>query len=237
MRIESVAAKAFTSSVSTNAGKKVLGSAFKEELTKNFTKVATKSKKAKFLEMLQKMKGTKGQITLTKEQIRYLPKDVQEAIKPLLKGTKNPTAEIAYKAKANYNIAAIRVKDGENLVGTGAISLTKPGNPNGVVKARLNVKDKLCANGYVDGATPLKADDVAVAVTRRGGRVKGDYEISQGAGLHFDANEKEVRNLVAGYNKSAGNKMFDSWLQKIQENLNIAHEKIRSFIGLPNTKD
>ena len=172
----------------------------KEKISKEFAKYANvmfKRTGSKIYEGIRRMEGTKGSMTVSKEQLKYLPQEVQRAIKPLLQGAENPTAQIAYKAKSNYNVAAIKIQDGGRVVGTGAISLTNPGKANGVLKARINVPDKAYANGYLDGSAPLKADDVLSSVLRRGGKVKADVEISKGVGFHLNADEKETKNLLS----------------------------------------
>jgi hypothetical protein len=147
------------------------------------------------IKSLPKFKGTRASFTLGAEQIGLIAKqDYTKAgniAKQLLKVTKEPTLEVAYKAKSNYAIAGLKLKDGENLVGTGAVSITNPASNQAVVKYRVNTA-KSSASGFVDGGKVADTKNMEVGIARKGGNVKADVKVGDATAHHLDINEEEV---------------------------------------------
>ncbi len=127
----------FASSIS--ADKKVVASVAKQ--------FKTSASFGKITKVLNSATVSKGNVKITGEELKSLP----ECFKPLLEGTKNPVANISYKTGSKYNVAAIKLIDGDQVLATGAMSVVKPGSADGIVKARLNISDSIQANGYLDG--------------------------------------------------------------------------------------
>lgn len=154
-----------------------------------------KSGVEKAFESIQKMQGMEGSTKFTKAQLKLLPEHVQKMLAPLLEGTQNPVTRISYKTKPNYNVAGIKVTDGDRVVGTGAISITNPGKADGVLKARLNVPGKVEANGFIDGTKPMDSYDVSSSLVRRGGKIKADIQTTA-AGLRVNGDENAIQKLL-----------------------------------------
>ena len=78
-------------------------------------------------------------------------------LQQLLSGTKNPTLDVAYKAKSNYAIAGLKLQDGKRVLGNGAVSVANHGRPDAVLKYRVSADENgklLSLNGAV-GAEKL----------------------------------------------------------------------------------
>lgn len=81
--------------------------------------------------MLPRLEGSKGTLTLTSKQIEQIAaKDARAAeyLGNLTQGINNPTLEIAYKAKSNYAIAGLQVRQGKDIVRKGAVSFSPDKN-------------------------------------------------------------------------------------------------------------
>lgn len=79
-----------------------------------------------------KLEGSAGTLRLGAKQIDQIAShstsEARELLQSAVRGVENPSLEIAYKAKSNYAIAGLKVKDGEKLVRQGAFSLSPEGS-------------------------------------------------------------------------------------------------------------
>jgi len=190
-----------------------------------------KSTAEKVFESIQKMQGTDGHLALSGWQLKLLPKHVQDMLAPLLEGAKNPVARISYKAKPNYNVAGIKVTDGDRVVGTAAASITKPGSADAVIKARLNIPNKVQGNGFVDGSRPMDSYDVSSSIVRKKGKIKAEFQTG-GAGFRVDGDENQIQRLLmpmgeGEYGFRAG---YSRTTHEIQRDFDDVGAKIRYFL-------
>ena len=81
-------------------------------------------------------------------RIRGINKEVAKQIEQSVKGITNPTFEVSGKASANYNIASIKIKNGEELIGSGSVSVSF-GDPTKTpkIKSRLSLPDGTLSSG------------------------------------------------------------------------------------------
>ena len=183
-------------------------------------------------EAIQKMKGTDGHLTLSGWQLKLIPEPIQKMLAPLLEGVKNPAARISYKAKPNYNVAGIKVTDGDRVVGTAAASITKPGSADAVIKARLNIPNKVQGNGFVDGSKPMDSYDVSSSLVRRKGKIRAEFQTG-GAGFRVDGDENQIQKLLMPIGEG-GNYGFRAGYSRatydIQKGFDEAGANIRRFL-------
>ena len=74
-----------------------------------------------------KLVGKQGQRVLEKKEfldsVAKVDKDLAKTIEKSVEGVTNPTFELSGKATANYNIAGLKIRNGNNeVIGTGAVS-------------------------------------------------------------------------------------------------------------------
>lgn len=142
--------------------------------------------------------GSAAKVTLSARQLQQLAARNQQTkavAEKLLAKLENPTLEVAYKAKSNYSIAGLTLRDGQNIVGTGAVSITNPGSSQAVVKYRINHPAGR-ANGFIDGGKVARTDDAAIGLARKGGNLKADVQIGDAMAHHIQANEKQMVDLA-----------------------------------------
>lgn len=155
----------------------------------------------KIVRMLPKTEGAAGRITLGRTQLKMLGKQdkkVGELVQKTLREVKEPKLDVAYKAESNYAIAGMRLRDGKTVLGQGAVSITNPGSSQAVVKYRVssNGGKALQANGFLDGGKVADGKDMAVSLSRKGGKVKNDLEIGQAARHHIEFDEQQAVDLA-----------------------------------------
>ncbi len=119
--------------------------------------------------------GSKGVMSLNGYQLKTLAK-TNPSLLAVLNPMKQPTLDIAYKAKSNYNIALFNLKDGKKSMLSGALSVQNPANSNMVVKYRLNSKPEgeeiLTSNGFIDLGKNIEMDDVQVVLANTSNLLK-----------------------------------------------------------------
>ena len=155
----------------------------------------------KIIKMIQKMEGSKGALSLGAKQLKMLAKEDTKLAK-MLSRVDNPSLDIAYKAKSNYNIAAFRLRDGKEVVANGAVSLQNPGTAESIIKYRLNVGENgniLRTNGFGDFGKQLDVDDLGAAVSRRKGITSVEADSGKAFRVAAELNEEEAVKLASRY--------------------------------------
>ena len=174
---------------------------------------------SKVIKVLPKTEGAAGKITLGRTQIEALGNQNQNAkrlVHETLNSLKNPKLDLAYKAESNYAIAGLRLRDGKEVVGQGAVSITNPGSSQAVVKYRASIDGgkTLQANGFIDGGKVADGKDIAAGMSRKGGKVKSDLEIGQATRHHIEfdeqkgvelANQLDAQYLLKKYTRANNN--------------------------------
>ena len=174
---------------------------------------------SKIVRSLPKTEGAAGRITLGRTQLQALGNQNQNAkrlVHATLNSLKNPKLDLAYKAESNYAIAGLRLRDGKEVVGQGAVSITNPGSSQAVVKYRASIDGgkTLQANGFIDGGKVADGKDIAAGMSRKGGKVKSDLEIGQATRHHIEfdeqkgvelANQLDAQYLLKKYTRANNN--------------------------------
>lgn len=178
----------------------------------------------KIVKFLPKTEGAAGKITLGRAQLTQIAQQDQKAakvIEKLIEKTTNPKLDIAYKAESNYAIAGLKLRDGKKVVANGAVSITNPGSNSAVVKYRASVDGgkTLQANGFLDGGKVADGKDIAVSLSRKGGKVKGDLEIGQATGHHVEFVEQEAVDLAKALDSKYFLQGYANATNKLQRNL------------------
>ena len=189
----------------------------------------------KIVRMLPKTEGAAGRITLGRTQLKILGKqgkEVGELVQKALKGTKEPKLDLAYKAESNYAIAGMRLRDGKTVLGQGAVSITNPGSSQAVVKYRASANggSTLQANGFLDGGKVADGKDMAVSLSRKGGKVKNDLEIGQAARHHIEFDEQQAVDLAKRLDAQDLLKSYTEATNRLQRTLDGSMVNIRRVL-------
>lgn len=196
----------------------------------NFMNIASKIVRA-----LPKTEGAAGKITLGRTQLEALGKQDKKAgalIQKALRGTKDPKLDVAYKAESNYAIAGMRLRDGKQVIGNGAVSITNPGTSQAVVKYRAssNGGKTLQANGFIDAGKIADGQDMAVSMSRKGGMLKGDVQIGEATAHRIKVNEQDFIDTASALNGDELLKGYVKATNELQTNLNKVMTNIRKAL-------
>ena len=174
---------------------------------------------SKIVKALPKTEGAAGKITLGRTQLEALgkkDKKTGELIQKALNGLKDPKLDVAYKAESNYAIAGMRLRDGKQVLNQGAVSITNPGTSQAVVKYHVSADGgkTLQANGFIDAGKAADGKDIAVGMSRKGGKVTADFSTGQATRHHMEFDEQkgvelarqlDAQNLLLKYTQATNN--------------------------------
>ena len=183
----------------------------------NFMNIASKIVRA-----LPKTEGAAGRITLGRTQLEALGKQDKKAgelIQKALRGIKEPKLDVAYKAESNYAIAGMRLRDGKQVLNQGALSITNPGSANSVVKYRVSADGgkTLQANGFIDGRKVADGKDIAVGMSRKGGKVTADTSVGQATRHHIEFDEQKGVELAREFDAKYLLERYGQTTNKLQQ--------------------
>ncbi len=156
---------------------------------------------SKIVKFIPKTEGSAARITLSQKQLAEISTRDSEAgkiLQEVLKGVNNPKIDVAYKAKSNYAIAGIRLRDGNKVVGQGAVSLTNPGAADGVIKYHVSAQngERLFARGFLDSGKPVDTQNIAMAMSRQNGMVGSKLKIGEVTGHEIQFREQDLVDLA-----------------------------------------
>ena len=174
---------------------------------------------SRIVKALPKTEGAAGKITLGRTQLEALgkkDKKTGELIQKALNGLKDPKLDVAYKAESNYAIAGMRLRDGKQVLNQGAVSITNPGTSQAVVKYHVSADGgkTLQANGFIDAGKAVDGKDIAVGMSRKGGKVTADFSTGQATRHHIEFDEQkgvelarqlDAQNLLLKYTQATNN--------------------------------
>lgn len=188
---------------------------------------------AKILKMAESLKGTKGSFTLGKSALRQVSSKAGKQGEAIFdfatKGLSKPAVDIAYKSsEKGLTIAKATIKDGNKVIGNGAISVSGLGTEQSVIKYRLNMGENgkvLQQNGWIDNSKNLTLDDIATTLTRKNGITTQTSQIGEAtySRTMFDENEfalvadKMVGMPVASQGLALGKNQVQGIVDKIQQ--------------------
>lgn len=180
---------------------------------------------SKIVRALPKTEGAAGKITLGRTQLEALAKEDKKAgelIQKALRGIKEPKLDVAYKAESNYAIAGMRLRDGKQVLNQGALSITNPGTSQAVVKYRVSANNgkTLQANGFIDGGKIADGQDIAVGMSRKGGKVTADTSVGQATRHHIEFDEQKGVDLANQLDAQKLLKGYTHVTNKLQDQLN-----------------
>lgn len=182
---------------------------------------------------LPKTVGSAGKMTLTSNQIRLMG-DNGRKVAEVMERVGADSLDVAYKAKSNYSIAGIKLKNGNDVVGNGAISIQNPGARNTVLKYRASVGENgeiLTSNGFFDAGKSAPIDDFAVSASRRGGHISQHTEVGNAAALHLEADEKGVLNILKKLPNGEGiMSKYSKMHYTMQQKLDQAYQSVGRFL-------
>ena len=189
----------------------------------------------KVVKTISKMEGSAGKITLTPKQVERMAGQNGKAVSKLMSDLGASHVDVAYKAESNYAIAGLKLRNGKNVVGSGAVSIQNPGTQNTVVKYRASVGENgkvLTSNGFVDAGVPADSRDIAFSMSRKGDNMAADVSIGKTAVSHVQANEANMRELASGMPMgeeiiSKANKGHWTLQQKMDEGLQVIRRALQ----------
>ncbi len=188
------------------------------------------------------LQGTKGTLQLGKKQLALMAKS--EGIdlfskKGILKGIKDPIVDVAYKdSKQGFTVGVFTVKDGEQVLGKGALSLSGTADAP-IIKSRFNFGDgAIKASAYTDPGRGLNLDDVAINVSRKNGIDKIGLRYGETVGAAAQIKEKETVNLlgrVTGQKKKIQAE-YGNFQVEINKAVEAFNNKIKAWLKPPMQK-
>lgn len=191
---------------------------------------------------LPKMKGMSGKVHFDAKQIQEFCKRNMaddEILQRLLNRSKNASMDIAYKAKSNYNIAALRLKEGGKTIATGALSITNPKTSQAGVKYRLTDKGigtQLRANSFIDGGKPVDTKNIGVGLSRKNGIVKADFSLGEVSAHHIQGNEDSLVQTAKVFNQNELLRNYVKFNKNLDQKLGSLMTNVRqAFSGKSQT--
>ena len=202
---------------------------------------------SKIVKALPKTEGAAGKITLGRTQLEALgkkDKKTGELIQKALNRLKDPKLDVAYKAESNYAIAGMRLRDGKQVLNQGAVSITNPGTSQAVVKYHVSADGgkTLQANGFIDAGKAADGKDIAVGMSRKGGKVTADFSTGQATRHHIEFGEQQgielarqldAQRLLQEYAKATNNlqRNLDRMMVDTRQVLRGEVETAKPFYG------
>lgn len=147
---------------------------------------------------VSKLTGSRISTTLNKEALEQVLKQKGVAAKftEVFRTLKEPYVDVAMKASKNgYTIGAFRLRDGKEVIASGAASVTNLGTPNSVVKMRLNYGENgnaVRAHAFMDNSKKYKLADADIELSRKKGVITFKEQIGKAAGGGLRIDEKAV---------------------------------------------
>lgn len=195
----------------------------------------------KIIKNVPMLKGSKSAFTVGSQQLKLLAKHGSSGeatvAKKILEGTKNPVLKVVYKSeellpsgkRADYTIAGLTLRDGKKVIGQGAVSITKPGTNQSVVKYRLNLKDSR-ANGFIDGGKVADTKDMELALMRKGGMIKADARVADATAHHLLINENDAISYAKDLNCNSFLEKYTNFQKKLQNGADRIMTEIRKVL-------
>ena len=166
------------------------------------------------MRVIHELVGKDGKKVFEKQEflnkISAINNDAARAIEDSVKGVTNPTFEVSGKATANYNIASLKIKDGDKVIGTGSGSVSFGDYTEApTLKSRLDLP-----NGTITRGKSVE-DNFLVEGIDKDGKLLNLYDTA--SGKLIDTNRKDVtivktktRQLVRGKGTESFNKAGDT---------------------------
>lgn len=134
---------------------------------------------------LAQLEGTSAKIKLGEKQIKKLAENskpgITEALQKALNKYPNAQAEVAYKvSQQGFAVGAVEIKNGKEVLGRGAASITGFGTETPIAKMRVNLGkngDVYSQCSYLDlGKTP-KLEDIESALSMKKGIITAESKL------------------------------------------------------------
>lgn len=192
----------------------------------------------KVIGMIPKLSGSKGAMTLSAEQLKFMAKE-DKGMSKVLGTLDKPSLEIAYKAKSNYSVAALRLKDGEKSVAKGAVSIQNPNTPNTIIKYRSSIGENANiahSNGYVDFGKKIDIEDFEIFAKSKKGVVSASATSNKAIGVAAEINEKPAVEFLEKIQPGLGHNAVAELSAKLQNSkaANLLEEgwnNLRRFVS------
>ena len=166
------------------------------------------------MRVVRELVGKDGKQVFEKQEflnkVKSISEDVAKTIEESVSGVTNPTFEVTGKAAANYNIASFRIKNGNDVIGSGSASISfsdvtkqpelksRMSLPNGV-QSRCKSQQEV----FVDVKTDKNGKDLVTEYSVKDGKVlytnQFDTKVSKREITRI--NGHDVDNGLVEYNK------------------------------------
>ena len=127
------------------------------------------------MSMLKRMEGTTARVTLSNKQVEEIAEKIgHKRLSEVISGMaqRHPNLKIDVAAKSSqqgFTIGAVKFREGKQVLGTGALSVTGLGTEQAVVKSRMNAGSVFYSNCYMDFAYNPKLQDLEVTTSVKNG--------------------------------------------------------------------
>lgn len=193
---------------------------------------------SKIFNTILDLKGSKGALSLGEQQLKMLTESKPQ-FSNILENIDKPSLDIAYKAKSNYNIALFNLKEGENSLLKGAVSVQNPAAPDLVVKYRLNGKPKgqeiLTSNGFIDLGKDIEMEDIQFMINNNNRAFKIKAKLDDAINISAKSNDPcglydELSHFIPDIEKKLAQSNFN---RKLCDAFNMVFDKwndLRTFV-------
>lgn len=191
---------------------------------------------------LSQLEGTSAKIKLGGKQMMELAKKsdepaVAEALQKALSKYPKAQAEVAYKvSEQGFTVGAIEIKNGKEVIGRGAASVTGFGTETPIAKMRLNIGkngEVYTGSSYVDlGKTP-KIEDLECALSVKKGIITTEANAGDFIGGYQRLDTKKAAEMF-GLEKigtevlDEGNNVLKEVIKKLRKIVSGKEEKVKA---------
>ena len=185
---------------------------------------------------LAQLEGTSAKIKLGEKQIKKLGEKqikklaenskpgITEALQKALNKYPNAQAEVAYKvSQQGFAVGAVEIKNGKEVLGRGAASITVFGTETPIAKMRVNLGkngDVYSQCGYFDLSKTPKLEDIESALSMKKGIITAESKLGDFASGYQRLDAKKLLEFF-GVEK-AGSEIIEegnNYIKKIVKEL------------------
>ena len=177
---------------------------------------------------LAQLEGTSAKIKLGEKQIKKLAENskpgITEALQKALNKYPNAQAEVAYKvSQQGFAVGAVEIKNGKEVLGRGAASITGFGTETPIAKMRVNLGkngDVYSQCGYFDLSKTPKLEDIESALSMKKGIITAESKLGDFASGYQRLDAKKLLEFF-GVEK-AGSEIIEegnNYIKKIVKEL------------------
>lgn len=165
------------------------------------------------MRLIRQLVGNEGIRVFEKNEflskVRQLNDNAAKNIEKLVEEVTNPTFEVTGKAAANYNIASLKIKNGNEVIGSGSASISfKDVTKQPEIKSRLNLRNGEQSRGE------LIDDKFKIVSSDKDGKIVGTRTYSVYDGSLIQSTPIDTNIVIQSLTKSAYGKSMNYYNKK-----------------------